>query len=190
MSILIKVSYDYLVIKSFEMRILLCFLVFSFGSNLCAQYDGNYRNKVKTLDSTIETLYAVISGEKGEARNWDLFTYLFAENAQLIPIGMNSHGKSAMNYLSPEDYIEMAGDYLLQNGFFEKEIYRVTESYGAMTHMFSTYESYRSASDEKPFARGINSIQAMFDGDRWYIVNIYWQAETLANPLPAKYLPK
>ena len=34
-------------------------------------------SKVKTLDSTIKTLYAVISGEKGIERNWDLFKFLF-----------------------------------------------------------------------------------------------------------------
>ena len=46
-------------------------------------------SKVKTLDSTIKTLYAVISGEKGEARDWDLFRHLFHPEAKLIPTGKN-----------------------------------------------------------------------------------------------------
>ena len=38
------------------------------------------------------------------------------------------------------------------------------------------------------FSNGINSFQLMNDGKRWWVVNIYWQAETTDNPIPAKYL--
>jgi hypothetical protein len=41
-----------------------------------------------------------------------------------------------------------------------------------------------------PFARGINSIQLMNDGKRWWIINIYWMQESEENPIPEKYLPK
>jgi hypothetical protein len=59
-----------------------------------------------------------------------------------------------------------------------------------MTQVFSTYESYRSEADEEPFARGINSIQLLNDGSRWWIINIYWTAESKNNPIPVEYLPK
>lgn len=149
-----------------------------------------YASKVKTLDSTLETLYAVISGEKGEERDWELFKYLFTADAKLIPSGKNQEGAVSIRYWSAAQYIEQAGSYLVQNGFYEKEIYRVEETFGNMTHVFSTYESFRSKSDEKPFARGINSIQLMNDGDRWWVVNIYWTSETKDNPIPPKYLKK
>ena len=57
-----------------------------------------------------------------------------------------------------------------------------------MTHAFSTYESRRKANDEKPFARGINSIQLLNDGKRWWVVTVYWQAERPDSPIPAQYL--
>ncbi|MFT4665895.1 MAG: hypothetical protein ACI8YQ_000946 [Polaribacter sp.] len=47
----------------------------------------DYSEKVKTLDSTIEALYGVISGDAGVKRGWDLFRYLFKEDAKLIPSG-------------------------------------------------------------------------------------------------------
>lgn len=149
-----------------------------------------YLDKVQTLDSTIETLYAVISGEAGEKRNWELFKYLFTADAKLIPSGPNQEGKIGYRVMSPEQYIETSGAWLEENGFFEKEINRVTESFGSLTHIFSSYESYRSESDETPFTRGINSIQLMKDSKRWWIVNIYWTGERANNPIPAKYLPK
>jgi hypothetical protein len=143
---------------------------------------------VKSLDSTIETLYAVISGEKGEKRDWKLFEFLFADQARLIPTGKNQEGVSGYNVMTPAQYVENAGSYLEANGFFEKEISRKTDRYGNIVQIFSTYESYHSEKDEKPFARGINSIQLWFDGSRWWIMSIFWEAETPDNPIPGKYL--
>lgn len=149
-----------------------------------------YLSKVQTLDSTIETLYGVISGEAGEKRNWDLFKYLFTTDARLIPSGPNQEGKVGYRAITPDGYIESSGAWLEENGFFEKEINRVTETFGNVTHVFSTYESYNSEKDEEPFTRGINSIQLLNDGNRWWVMTIYWVNEREDNPIPNKYLPK
>ena len=53
--------------------------------------------------------------------------------------------------------------------------------------MFSTCESRYAAADAKPFQRGINSFQPMFDGHRWWVVTIYWQGERPDQPIPAQY---
>ena len=150
----------------------------------------DYSDKVQTLDSTLETLYGVISGEKGEARNWELFKYLFRPEAKLIPSGINKEGITGTRYMSPDGYIEASGQWLLDNGFFEKEINRVVHTFGNITQVFSTYESYHSKTDKKPFIRGINSIQLLNDGKRWWVVNIFWTSETKENPIPKEYLPK
>lgn len=146
-------------------------------------------HKVQSLDSTLSTLYGVISGEKGEERDWDLFKYLFHPDAKLIPARKNEDGVYIARYMTPEDYIEGSGKWLVENGFFEKEINRSVHSFGNITQVFSTYESYRSEADETPFMRGINSIQLLNDGERWWIINIYWTQESAANPIPKEYLP-
>ena len=172
-------------------RILLVLLIQVVTMTLSGQGDqSDYANKVSSIDAIIETLYSVISGDAGVERDWDLFRYLFTENAHLIPLATDSSGKTMPVFLSPEDYISRSGDFLVENGFFENELYRLTESYGALTHIFSTYEAFRSSSDELPFMRGINSIQLVNDGERWWITNIQWFRETEEHPLPAKYLPK
>ena len=153
------------------------------------QEESPYKDKVKTLDSTLENLYAVISGEKGEARDWDLFRYLFHPDAKLIPTRKQEDGNFDARYMSADDYINSAGSYLVENGFFEKEIHRTENSFGSITQVFSTYESFRSEGDEKPFARGINSIQLLNDGTRWWIINIYWTSESAEYPIPVQYLP-
>ena len=161
---------------------LLCFTV-------NAQETDKYLEKVGTVDQTIESLYAVISGEKGVERDWDLFRYLFYSDAKLIPSGKNRDGVIGARYLTPEDYVERSGPWLKENGFFEKEIHRVTQEFGYVVHVFSTYEAFRSEADEEPFMRGINSIQLMNDGTRWWILNIYWTQESPENPIPEEYLP-
>ena len=151
---------------------------------------NNYDDKVKTLDSTLESLYAAISGEKGEARDWELMRYLFHPDAKLIPSGKNKEGNINAQYMTVNDYITNSGKWLVENGFFEKEIHRTTNTFGNITQVFSTYESFRSEADEKPFMRGINSIQLLNDGKRWWIINIYWTQENPENPIPETYLPK
>ena len=150
----------------------------------------NYADNVQTIDSTLETLYSVISGEKGEERNWELFEYLFHTDAKLIPSGRNRQGVSGVQFMTPKQYIETSGKWLLENGFFEKEIGRKTDLFGTMAHVFSTYESFTSEKDTEPFMRGINSIQLFYDGARWWILNIFWQGETPTQTIPKKYIGK
>ena len=152
--------------------------------------EEKYLHKVQSLDNTLNALYGVISGEKGEARDWDLMRYLFHPDAKLIPSGKNKEGVFKARYLSTEDYISSSGKWLVENGFFEKEIHRTVDTFGNITQVFSTYEAFKSEADKEPFLRGINSIQLLNDGYRWWIINIYWTQESEENPIPAVYLPE
>ncbi len=161
-------------------------IIFLCQMQTSAQQD-EYLSKVKTLDSTIETLYGVISGDKGVKRDWDLFRFLFVDEAKLIPTRL-IEDKPALTFLTPDGYVERSGAWLEENGFFEKEITRKVETFGTITHVFSTYASFRTSQDTEPFARGINSIQLMNDGNRWWILTIYWLNESEEHPIPASYL--
>ena len=143
---------------------------------------------VTTMDSIVAAVYDVISGPAGQKRNRDRFRSLFISGARLIPTGRRQTGEVGSRVLTPEDYITRSGPLLEQNGFFEREVSRRIEKFGNIAHIFSTYESRHKLEDEKPFARGINSLQLMNDGKRWWIVTIFWQGEDDKNPLPAEYL--
>jgi hypothetical protein len=144
---------------------------------------------VSTLDGIMKAVYDVISGEAGKARDWDRFRSLFHKDARLIPTGKNPQtGVISARVLSPEEYIRRSEPFLVQEGFFEREIARRVETYGNIVHVFSTYESRHTAGDKTPFARGINSFQLFNDGTRWWIITIFWEAETKENPIPKKYL--
>jgi len=142
---------------------------------------------VATMDAIVSALYDVISGPPGP-RNWDRFRSLFVPGARLIPTGTRPTGEAASRVLTPDEYIQRSSPMLEKNGFFEREISRRTERFGNIAHLFSTYESRHGKDDEKPFARGINSIQLMNDSKRWWIVTVFWQGEDPKNPLPEEYL--
>lgn len=55
--------------------------------------------------------------------------------------------------------------------------------------LFSAYECFHSHTDKVPFMRGINIIQLLNDGVRWWIINIYWAQESKENPIPKIYTP-
>ena len=142
---------------------------------------------VASIDAIIGALYDVISGPAGQKRDWNRFHSLFIPNARLIPTGRTQQGEARHRVQTPEEYAASSGRSLEERGFFEKEIGRTTETFGNITHAFSAYDS-RNTPDAQPFARGINSIQLLNDGKRWWIVTVFWDSERADNQIPAKYL--
>lgn len=146
---------------------------------------------VASEDAIIAALYEVISGAKGEKRDWNRMRSLFVPGARLMPTIVRDSGRrSDLLVWTVDQYIEIAGSTLEGNGFYERELHRVTERYGNVVHAFSTYDSKRTLADPAPFARGINSIQMLKDGGRYWIVSIFWDSERPGNAIPAPYLPK
>jgi hypothetical protein len=137
---------------------------------------------VKSIDSILTELYAVISGPAGD-RDWNRFRSLFAKGARLTSVTKEA-SDHPVRLLSPDDYINLAGDYFKTHAFYEKPIVNKVDRFGNIAQVFSSYES-RNAPGEKPFARGINSIQLFYDQDRWWVLSILWDEETPENPLPA-----
>ena len=143
---------------------------------------------VASIDSIIAALYDVISGPAGKKRDWNRMRSLFIPEGRLMAVGPKKEGGYGYRAMDVDGYIKASGDILESKGFFEREVARTTEQFGQIAHVFSTYEARQKAEDAKPFMRGINSIQLMNDGKRWWIVSVYWQAEGQSNPLPDRYL--
>ena len=145
---------------------------------------------VTSIDAIITAAYESISGPAGQKRDWNRVRSLFIPDARLIPTAKHA-GKHdvglAPQVLNVESYIARVEPYFQANGFFEKEIARRTEQFGRIAHVWSTYESRHNPGDPEPFMRGINSIQLFNDGNRWWILSVYWQHESPEHALPEKY---
>ena len=142
---------------------------------------------VASVDAIIAALYDVISGPVGQARDWNRMRSLFVPTGRLMPVGVRADGSAGMRILQVNDYIASSGHVLVEKGFTEKELARRTEQFGQIAHVFSTYEG--TVAGDAPPMRGINTIQLMNDGKRWWIVSLMWQAENDTLKLPAEYLP-
>jgi hypothetical protein len=144
---------------------------------------------VASIDAIIAAAYDVISGPTGQKRNWNRERSLYYPGARLIPTARPGANDGLVpQILDVDGFIARVEPYFAEQGFFEKEIARRTEQFGRIAHVWSTYESRHNEDDPKPFMRGINSIQLFYDGNRWWILNIFWQQESAEDPIPEKYL--
>lgn len=142
---------------------------------------------VASIDAILAALYGGVSGPPGP-RDWDRVRSLFAPGARVAPVEKRDGGATA-RIMSLEDFIARASRNTASQGFYEKEIARRTEAFGHIVHVFSTYEARHDERDPSPFRRGINSIQLLKDGNRYWVVSIYWDTERDDAPIPAEYLP-
>ncbi len=147
-----------------------------------------YDDDVKTEDSIVHALYDVISGPIGQKRDWNRMKFIFSPEAHLTAVGHRKDGSVYRVAMDVDGYIKNSGPYLEKMGFFEHEVARKRENFGGLSDIWSTYESRYKLDDKKPFERGINSIQLVNDGRRWWIVSIAWQGEDAQTQLPRKYL--
>ena len=162
----------------------------SFTDTPATAASGANPKDVASMDAIVAAIYDAISGAACQHRDWDRFRSLFAPGARLIPTAIGPDGKLIARVETPDEYVASVRNSMENNGFFEHEISRTVETFGSISQVFSTYESRRRADDEKPFARGINSIQLLNDGTRWWVVTVYWQGERPDRPIPAAYLKK
>ncbi|HWZ86110.1 MAG TPA: hypothetical protein VN032_07915 [Thermoanaerobaculia bacterium] len=148
-----------------------------------------------SVDAILAALYASVSHEAAGTPNWERMRGIFLQVGMLIP---PKTPRSDMFTVLDVDMFEQrvrestaaAKAKGEPTSFFEREIARRTDCYGNVCQVFSTYESRRATTDEKPFVRGINSIQLVNDGVRWWIASVAWDTERADNPIPAQYLPK
>ena len=128
---------------------------------------------VSSIDAIIHAMYEVISGPAGQAREWERFRSLYYPGARLVPIvSLEDHAAQA-RVLSPEEYIRRVEPIFAKEDFWERETRCECQTFGRMAHVLSFYESLRDP-EGPPFESGVNSVQLVNDGSRWWILSVVW----------------
>jgi hypothetical protein len=142
---------------------------------------------VSTIDGIVKAFYETISGPKGQPRQWSRDRTLYVQDVRFIQVNRTGSTvrPSIMRYM---DYVNGTNESLVADGFIEREINRVTQRFGDIAQVASTYEWHTD--DKKATGRGINIIQLFFDGTRWWISGASWEEEGKDNPIPKEFLPK
>ena len=142
---------------------------------------------VATIDGMVKAYYEVVSGPKGQPRDWARDRTLYIKDIRFVPVDVAKDGTITPRIVDHQAFAESSAG-LEKEGFFEDEIHRVTERFGPIAHVWSTYESRRTK-DGPVIQRGINSLELFWDGKRWWIANAIWTADTPPRPIPKQYLP-
>jgi hypothetical protein len=155
------------------------------AADLAAKVPAAKTEDVKSMAAILHAIYDVISGPAG-GRDWNRFRSLFLPQARFTEVSTGPEGSKMVLTWNVDEFIRDAGEVFSKDPFYEKGIVNRPESFGNVTQVFSSYESRRSPTG-KPFERGINSIQLLNDGNRWWVVSILWDTERPGNPLPTKF---
>jgi hypothetical protein len=156
-----------------------------FASSLHAQTPASVCPSTKTIDQLIIAIDDAVSGPANKDRT--CMRQLFLPDARLIPLVKGPDGTLVPKTLTLDDWITRVAKRGSEV-FYEKQIKYTSDVYGHIAQLWSTYET-RSTPDGKASARGINSIQAVNDGQQWKIIQILWEAESPAELVPQQYLP-
>ena len=146
-----------------------------------------------SVDSIVAALYQSVSHGPDAEPDWNRMRGI------MLPVGMFIPPKKASEDIFTvldvdafQERVRKGAAAIKAKGestaFNEREISRRTDCFGNVCQIFSTYEGRRAASDDTPFVRGINSIQLVKDGKRWWIASVVWDTERADNPIPPDYM--
>ena len=138
-----------------------------------------------TLDELTKALDDAVSGPPDKDRT--CLRDLLLPEARMTPVRKQPDGGFAPRILTVDDWINAVRNHA-GAPFYERQIKVSSDTYGHFAQLWSTYE-IRPTPDGKAEMKGINSIQAIFDGKRWRVFSILWEPDATAGPVPEKYLP-
>ena len=142
-----------------------------------------FEKDAQTIDALIKASYEVVSGEKGAKRQWERDRYLHHPQA-VYSYFDKEKGKQVTVSL---DAFHQATDKMVFNtAFYESEVKREVRVFGNIAQVWSTYET-RLEEDGKVERRGINSIQLVYENNRWYIVSWVFCGENESNIIPRTF---
>jgi hypothetical protein len=144
---------------------------------------------VATIESTVRAFYDAISTPAGGRLNRDRLRSLFVPAGRIVVVRPpNSDRAADLVFLSPEEYAAISDSQTVSKGFFDHNLANHIERFGVMAHVYSTYESRFDRESTTPVARGIKSFELLNSGNRWYILQVYFDFERPDNPIPDHYL--
>lgn len=144
---------------------------------------------VGTLDGLMRAFYAVVNIDPAEARQWDRDRTLYVPWIRFVATATDQNGQVKVTRWTHQQYVE-ATEPLVAGGFKEWEISRRTQQYGNIAHIDSTYAGEVTGDGKVETFRGVNSIEAYFDGTRWWISSVTWMSESPSHPIPQRYFEK
>jgi len=154
-----------------------------FMSSLSKSQD--FSNDAKSIDALIKASYEVVSGEKGAERQWERDRFIHHPNAIYSFTERNNEEKKQV-VMSVKQFHQETDNMTMETDFYENEINREVRTFGNIAQVWSTYET-RLEKDGPVMRRGINSIQLIFENERWSIISWIFDREIVSNRIPKSF---
>jgi hypothetical protein len=147
--------------------------------------------EVSTIEGVIAALYRSVSFEAGGEPDWQLLRFLLLPDAVLAqPV----QGSDQIELLGLEEYISrfkqaLDSSTLRKTGFLGTVAQVSTTVYGRLAHGLVVFEARTDPASKEPFGRGVESIQLVRTGGRWWIASIATEFERPGLLIPEDFSP-
>ena len=132
---------------------------------------------VKSPEAIIEAAFEAISDE-----DWDRFRSLHHPNFQSVFIV----GPGRQEFDTRSGSIQAFMKAIADRDIDQRPVHIIKERYGDIAHVLVTFET-RNASSGELVGRGVDSIQVLYDGTRWWILSVMSHPEREETPIPERY---
>ena len=143
-----------------------------------------------TVEGVVEALYRAVSFEPGSEPDWKLLRFLMLPEAVLA---QPMRGTDEIELLTVDRFIgrfeeELDSSTLQKTGFRETIARIETTSFGRIAHSHVVFEPRTDPAAEQPLGRGVDSIQLVLTGGRWWIASIATELEQPGQPIPESFV--
>jgi hypothetical protein len=133
------------------------------------------------LDRALCEMYQVISFPEGGEPDWECMKKVFHSQARFTRIT-----PEGVDYFDLQSFQAMLMEMLdrgVYTAFYEEETARRAQVFGAMAHVLSAYETKSSPQATSCLARGVNSIQLLWEHGSWRVLSLLWDEATPGNAI-------
>jgi len=141
-----------------------------------------------TVDGIIGALYDTVSFGPGGEPDWDRLRSLFLKGAVLA---QTVRGSQDVVLLTVDRFITRFKDDLVthdlkKTGFWERVAGVSCSNFGRIAHCRVVFEMRIEKDSPQPLGRGIDDIELVKTGDRWWIASVATEHELPNRPIPAR----
>lgn len=141
-----------------------------------------------SLDALIEAMYRAVSGPD-RGLDIDLERQVFTPDVRLMRCGLDERGKPWRQDMSLSDYEENTREFLANTDFYEIETSKTVVHCPPFAYVLSEYEAKTDPASDELLLSGVNSIQCLHDGERWWICQMMWNHRDGVSPGDSPFLP-
>ncbi len=130
-------------------------------------------NEFATLENLMAAMYRSVSGPERGLDN-ELQRLVFAPDARLTRTGKNDDGSVWRQDMNLDEYEADTREFLAATDFYEIETAQQVMYSAPFAYLLSEYVAKANPAADEVILEGVNSVQCLFDGARWWVTQLTW----------------